>query len=123
MSSLLKSTQLRIALSIALMLFVSQGFILAQAKKYADLEGDYEFEFEGQIMIISFWEEEGTLWGAPEGETPAEISPMEGETLKFDVDVEGEYYEIEFVKDESGKVNTCILRTMGMELEGTRIKK
>lgn len=121
MSNLMKNN--KILMGLILVLFISQGLIFAQGKKYAAVEGDYEFDMEGQIMVISFWEEEGKLWGAPEGETPAEISPMEGETLKFDVDVDGQYYEVEFVKDESGKVNKCILRTMGMELEGVRIKK
>jgi hypothetical protein len=97
----------------------------AQAEgKYAALCGDYEFEFEGQVMVVSFYEEDGVFYGAPEGETPEEIVPVEGEPLKFEVTVStnGQYYEIEFVKGEDGKIDTCILRTMGMELEGYRIK-
>lgn len=92
--------------------------------KYAALCGDYEFEFEGQVMVVSFHEEDGVLYAAPEGETPEEIVPIEGEDLKFEVTVaaNGQYYEIEFVKNEEGKIDTCILRTMGMELEGDRLK-
>jgi hypothetical protein len=97
---------------------------IVQEKKYAEIVGDYEFEFEGQVMVISFWEEDGVLWGAPEGETPESIDPVEGKPLNFEVTVEGgQFYELEFKKDESGKVTKCIMQVQGMELEGIKLKK
>ena len=92
-------------------------------KKYAPLVGDYEFDMQGQIMVVSFWVEDGKLVGAPEGETPEELEPVEGEDLKFEINTaDGQFMELEFIKDEAGKINTCIVLTMGMELEGVRIK-
>ena len=113
--------------AVALLLVLTGPGVFSQEKaagKYAALCGDYEFEFEGQVMVISFWEEDGRLMAAPEGESAEEINPMEGEELKFDVTVSdnGQYYEIEFVKNDQGEIDTCIMRVMGMEIEGTRIK-
>lgn len=94
------------------------------AKKYAPILGAYEFFAEGQTMTIKFWVDEEKLWGAPEGETRAELTPMEGEAWKFEVTTdEGQYFVLEFVKDESGKFNKCVIQTMGMEIEGTRIEE
>jgi hypothetical protein len=112
---------------LSLALFVLTTSLLATIqdaeKKYAPLVGDYEFDMQGQIMVVSFWVEEGKLWGAPEGETPAELEPVEGEDMKFEVNTDtGQFFELEFVKDESGKVNKCIILAMGMEMEGVRIK-
>jgi len=74
-------------------------------------------------MIISFWVEEGKFWGAPQGETPLEVVPVEGEDMKFEVTtLEGQYYELHFIKDEAGKVIKCVVATMGMEMEGAKIK-
>ncbi len=92
--------------------------------KYDALVGDFEFDFQGQIMIINFVEEDGKLMAAPEGQDAVEIEPVEGDDMKFDVTTpEGQYYEIVFTKDESGKVNLCTLITMGMEIEGVRVKE
>lgn len=92
-------------------------------KKYAPLVGDYEFDMQGQIMVVSFWVEDGKLVGAPEGETPEELEPVEGEDLKFEINTaDGQFMELEFVKDDSGKVTKCLVLTMGMEMEGVRIK-
>ena len=86
--------------------------------KYDALVGDYEFDVQGQIMIITFSEEDGKLMAAPEGQDAVEIEPVEGEDMKFDVTTpEGQYYEIIFAKDESGKVNLCTIITMGMEMK------
>ncbi len=110
----------------ALLFFSALVFSLGQdlEKKYTPIIGTYEFYVEEQVMNIKFWVEEEKFWGAPEGETPAEIVPMEGEEWKFETTTdEGQYYMIEFVKDESGKFNKCIIESMGMQIEGTRIKQ
>ena len=107
--------------------FVVAALVLgaqAQEKKYADIVGDYEFEMEGQVMIVTFWVEEGKLWGAPEGEEPAELEPVEGTPLHFEINTpDGQYFELEFVKDDSGKVAKCLVDMMGMAMEGVKIKK
>ena len=85
---------------------------------------DYEFDYEGQIMVISFWEEDGVLWAAPEGETPESLDAVEGKPLNFEVTVGGgQLYELEFQKDESGKVTKCVMLTQGLEIEGVKLEK
>lgn len=111
---------------LAILVFTLSVFSLGEdlEKKYAPIIGTYEFSDDAQVMRIRFWVEEEKLWGGPEGETPAEIVPMEGEEWKFETTTdEGQYFVIEFVKDESGKFNKCIIESMGMQLEGTRIEQ
>ncbi|NOR15350.1 MAG: hypothetical protein GQ544_06575, partial [Candidatus Aminicenantes bacterium] len=97
---------------------------LAQEKKYADIVGDYEFDMEGQIMLVSFWVEDGELWGGPEGEEAAVLESVEGKPLNFEINTsDGQYYVLEFVTDDSGKIVKCLVDAMGMEMEGVKIKK
>lgn len=97
--------------------------ISAQEKKYADIVGDYEFDQDGQIMLGSFWVEEGQLWGGPEGQEAAVLEPVEGKPLHFEVDAGGQIVELEFVKDDAGKVVKCLVDLGGMIMEGVKIKK
>lgn len=111
---------------LVLLLSSTLAFSLGEdlEKKYAPIIGTYEFYVEAQVMNIKFWVEEEKLWGAPEGETPGELEPMEGEEFKFEITTDdGQYYILDFVKDESGKYNKCIVQAMGMEMEGTRIEQ
>lgn len=95
----------------------------ALKKKYAPILGDYEFDQQGQVMLVSFWVENGGLWGGPEGQEAAELTPVEGNDLKFEIDTpDGQYMELEFIKDESGEVVKCTVLMMGMEMEGVKIK-
>ncbi len=95
----------------------------ALKKKYAPILGDYEFDMEGQVMLVSFWVENGGLWGGPEGQEAAELTPVEGNELKFEINTaDGQYMELEFIKEESGEVVKCIVLGMGMEMEGVKIK-
>jgi len=113
-------------LTLALFVFSASMFAFnpAGGGKYDALIGDFEFDAQGQIMIITFAEEDGKLMAAPQGQEAVEIEPVEGEDMKFDVTTpEGQYYEIIFAKDDSGEVNLCTLITMGMEIEGVRVKE
>ena len=129
MTNLLQRKNILILALLALMVSVFSPVLLAQQedealkKKYAPVLGTYEFALDAQVMVISFWVEGGVILGAPEGETPAEITPVEGQELKFEADVDGEYYELTFVKDESGKVTSCIMAVGGMEVEGIKLEK
>ena len=96
----------------------------SQEDKYADIVGDYEFDMEGQVMLVSFWVEEGKLWGGPEGQEAAVLEPVEGKPYNFEVHTpDGQVMEMEFVKDEAGKVVKCLVSMMGMDMEGIKIKK
>jgi hypothetical protein len=92
-----------------------------------EIAGDYDFEFQGQVMVINFFEKDGKLFGAPVGETPEEILPVKGSSLKFEVTPAstGQLYELEFVRNEKGVIDKCILKTMGSEIIGIKrpIKK
>ena len=129
MTSLMTQKRILVITLLALMVAVCSPIFLAQQKdealkkKYAPVLGDYEFSMDTQVMVVSFWIEGGVILGAPEGETPAEITPIEGQELKFEADVEGTYYELTFVKDESGKVTSCIMDVNGMEIEGVKLEK
>lgn len=114
---------------LVLMLVFFQSTAISQENKpdtkklFAEIAGEYEFAEEGQTMLIKFWVEDGKLFGAPEGETPAEIVPVEGEKLLFEVNSpDGMNFRLEFVRGEDKKIAKFILRGAGMEGEGIKIK-
>jgi len=115
----------------ALLLLAAAVPVVAQDKPedmkkiIAEIVGDYEFAYQGQVMVIQFTEKDGKLFGAPVGETPEEIKPIAGKPLFFDVTTaeEGQYYELQFVRNDKGVVDKCIMNTMGASIEGIKIIK
>jgi hypothetical protein len=95
------------------------------AKLYAEIAGDYEFAVEGQTTILIFFVRDGVLMG--KGSDDAEevpLEPVEGKELSFEAtNSRGQFYELTFSRDESGKITKCLIMTMGMEVEGVKIKK
>ena len=116
--------------SLTLVFFICNGVSFAQKKTdteklYAEIIGDYEFEAEGQVIVITFFVKDGVLKGRDndydEG-TPLEA--VEGKELTFEAtSEEGQFFEITFSRDENGKITKCLLVTMGMEYEGVKTKK
>jgi hypothetical protein len=94
-------------------------------KLILEIVGDYDFSFEGQSLLVQFTEQDGRLFGAPPGETPEEIMPVEGKPLCFDVTVaaSGDYYVLQFVRNDKGAIDKCIMTVQGMTIEGTKIVK
>lgn len=94
-------------------------------KLIAEIVGDYDFSFQGESMIIQFTEKDGKLFAAPVGETPEEIKPVEGKSLFFDITVaaNGMYYEMQFVRNDKGVIDKCIMSVMGQTVEGMKIIK
>jgi len=94
-------------------------------KLIAEIVGDYEFGGQGQILLVTFSEQDGRLFGAPPGEAPEEISPVEGKPLCFDVTLadSGDYYELQFVRNDKGVIDRCVMSVQGMVIEGTRVIK
>jgi len=94
-------------------------------KLIAEIVGDYEFGAQGQILLVSFSEQDGKLFGAPPGETPEEISPVEGKPLCFDVTLadSGDYYELQFVRNDKGAIDKCVMTVQGMVIEGDKVIK
>ena len=94
-------------------------------KLLAEIVGDYDFSLEGQSLLVQFTEQDGKLFAAPPGETPEQISPVEGKPLCFDVTVaaSGDYYVLQFVRNDKGVIDKCIMTVQGMTIEGTKIVK
>ncbi len=126
---------LKVAVLAAAVLALAFSLLGAQAagqekkvdavKLYAEIAGDYDFQMEGRTLSLSFWEKDGKLWGAERGDeaTFVEVKPLDLELMKFEAySPEGQYYEILFGRDESGKVSKCTLKTGGMEVTGVRVK-
>jgi hypothetical protein len=104
---------------------VAQDKPVDMKKIIADIIGEYEFSIQGESMIVQFTESNGNLFGAPVGETPEEITPIEGKPLCFGVTVaeNGQYYELQFVRNEKGVIDKCVMNAMGTSVEGMRIIK
>lgn len=96
-----------------------------KAKLYAEIAGNYEYEFEGQVIIIIYSVENGNLYGDTEGSPspPSLLEPVEGKELEFTATGEdGSLYVISFSRDEDGKITRSLLSTQGIEIEGIKIK-
>lgn len=104
---------------------VAQDKPVDMKKVIADIIGDYDFSIQGESMVVQFTESDGKLFGAPVGETPEEVKPIEGKPLFFDVTVaaNGQYYEMQFVRNEKGVIDKCVMNVMGMTVEGMKIIK
>ena len=94
-------------------------------KLLTEIVGDYDFSFQGQSLLVQFIESDGKLFGAPPGEAPEEIRPVEGKPLCFDVTVStnGDYYELQFVRNDQGVIDKCVMTVQGMVIEGYKIAK
>ena len=94
-------------------------------KLVAEIVGDYEFSAEGQTLLVQFTNVDGKLFGAPPGETPEELSPVSGKPLCFDITLatNGEYYVLQFVRNDKGVIDKCSMTVQGMTIDGVRIVK
>ena len=94
-------------------------------KLLAEIAGEYNFDVQGQSMLILFVEREGKLYGAPVGDPEELINPVEGKPLCFDVTVAegGQYFFLEFVRNEKGVIDKCLLTAEGMTVAGTKVIK
>lgn len=104
---------------------VAQDKPVDMKKVIADIIGDYDFSIQGESMVIQFTESNGKLFGAPVGEAPEELTAVEGKPLCFGVTVaeNGQYYELQFVRNDKGVIDRCVMNAMGMIAEGTKIIK
>jgi len=104
---------------------VAQDKPVDMKKVIADIIGDYDFSIQGESMVIQFTESNGKLFGAPVGEAPEELTAVEGKPLCFGVTVaeNGQYYELQFARNDKGVIDKCVMNAMGMIVEGTKIIK
>jgi hypothetical protein len=112
-------------LAIVAMPAAAQDKPVDMKKLIADIIGDYDFAIQGESMIVQFTESGGKLFGAPVGEAPEELTAVEGKPLCFGVTVaeNGQYYELQFVRNDKGVIDKCVMNAMGMVVEGLKIIK
>jgi|WetSurMetagenome_2_1015567.scaffolds.fasta_scaffold39763_3 hypothetical protein len=86
-----------------------------------EIAGDYDFDFQGQPMVITFYEKDGILYGAPSGENPEVMAPAEDSPLKFTVTPSsGQSFELEFFRNDKKVIDKCVAKAMGMEIVGAK---
>ena len=92
-------------------------------KLYKEISGRYEFDVDGQLTILDFYVKDGSLYGTSEGDNEeVDIDPVDLEKMSFEAtDMDGDFYEITFSRDEDKKITKCVILTEGMELEGIKI--
>ena len=97
-------------------------------KKYASLLGEFEFdisEFGGDVQVLTFYVDEGSLWIDSGDGDPATLKPVEGVEFEFTATAsDGSEFEVKFVKDDEGKYTICEINivSMGIVIVGTKIK-
>lgn len=97
----------------------------ASEKLLNEIAGNYEFEYEGQIIVFEFLVEDGKLMTAPEGEVKEAMDPVEGESMAFSAFTpDGMELQFAFARDEEGKITICTVTApgMGIEVVGKRIE-
>lgn len=100
----------------------------ALKKKYASLLGEFEFdisEFGGDVQVLTFYVDEGSLWIDSGDGDPATLEPVEGVEFEFTATAsDGSEFEVKFVKDDEGKYTICEINivSMGIVIVGTKIK-
>jgi len=125
-----KNSMTSVIVCLVLGIFICNVALFAQkdtdtAKLYAEIAGDYEFMVEGQTDVLIFFVKDGVLMGkSDDDDEEVPLEPVEGKELSFEAtNSEGQFYELTFSRDESGKITKCLVVTMGFEVEGTKIKK
>ncbi len=91
-----------------------------------ELIGGYEFEIQAQKGAFIFIAEEGKLKGAPAGENPSVLEPVEGKDLTFvGYSPDGTEQLFKFMRNEEGKITKCILSipAMGLVADMFKIEK
>jgi len=122
--------RVRFLLSFFLFLVAAQ-VITGQVKKVDpalldELVGGYQVEIQGQMGIYVFTAEEGQLKGAPAGESPSALEPVEGEDLIFvGYFPDGIEHRYKFLRNEEGKIAKCVLSVpeMGLVLDMIKLEK
>jgi hypothetical protein len=130
MKKLFNYRLLSVISSLAFVFFIFNGASFAlentdTEKLYAEIAGDYEFVFEGETSVITFFVKDGDLMGRDSETDPGTLlEQVEGKELEFKaISDEGQLFEITFSRHESGKITKCLIVTMGMEYEGEKIKE
>lgn len=79
---------------------------------------DYVGKYDSPVGVITVTREGEKLFGQPEGNTKVELIPRTA--ARFDVP--GADAQVEFVRDEGGRVTKMLIRIGGQQMEGKRIR-
>jgi hypothetical protein len=86
-----------------------------------EIAGDYDFDMQGQPITITFFEKDGVLYGAPADQNPEVMTPAGDSPLKFTVTpAGGQFFEMEFFRNDKKVIDKCVVKAMGMELVGAK---
>jgi len=126
-----RSLILTVVLALTCLAALATAQVTAQAKPVdmkkliTEIVGEYQFDSGGQSLIVQFTDVDGKLFGAPPGETPEEIHPVEGKPLFFDITLaeSGQYYGLQFVRNDKGVIDKCIMTVGSMVIEGMKLIK
>ena len=78
----------------------------------------YVGQYEASFGVLTISKEGDKLFGAPEGETKAELVPRS----ETEFDVPSVDVKVKFVKDDTGKVTHMVLTGHGEEMQAKKIK-
>lgn len=124
-----KSSLIGVMVCSFFVLFVMNTASFAQQENKVDpklldeLIGGYALKIQGQTGAFVFIAEEGKLMGAPAGENPSVLEPVEGEDMTFvGNSSDGTELLFKFVRDEEGKVAKCILSIPALGLVADMFK-
>lgn len=94
-------------------------------KLFQEIAGDYVFDMGGNTQTIQFLERDGALFGAPYGESEEAVLPVKDKPFHFEVTVQsnGNFFQLEFVRDDKGVFTKCVLNGEGMTFEGLKTIK
>jgi len=97
---------------------------------YAALCGEYLFDLSaidsGSLNVKAFFENGQFFLQSSRSETPDVLTPVEGKEMKFTLDDPDEgRWDIEFMKNEAGKVTRLHLVNtgLGLDITGDKIEK
>ncbi len=95
------------------------------AKKYEKILGRYEFEIEGQRVVIAFLVREGGLWADSGDGRPAEIKPVNSLNEEFSgVDPDNGRFDVTFIKGEDDRYTKCrfVMKSQDVDAIGRLIE-
>jgi hypothetical protein len=99
------------------------GMAAAQESKpdplalFREIVGVYEAKVEGRPYFVTYYLENGRLRTVHADNSPVDCVPIPGEGLKFELAALSQPRpQLEFVRDENGKIVKCLTRAGGREL-------
>ncbi len=97
----------------------------ALSKKYEKIMGKYEFEINGENLVVEILIRQGGLWADSGDGRPAEIKPVNSRNEEFTgEDSENGPFQLTFIKDDTGQYTKChfVMKSQNVDATGKRMK-